>query len=54
MFKRETKTSSTFSDFIRGASSKEKKKIYLEALNSATKAQARIIEAAKTQTSTWK
>ena len=49
MFKREAKTSSTFSDFIREASSREKKKVYLEALNAATKAQVRIIETAKTQ-----
>lgn len=49
MFKREAKTSSTFSDFIREASSKEKKKVYIEALNAATKAQVRVLETARTQ-----
>ncbi len=46
MFKREAKTSSSFSCFIREASSKEKKKVYNEALATATNIQIRTIASA--------
>ncbi len=49
MFKREAKTSSSFSCFIREASSREKKKVYTEALRAAAKAQVRILDIARTK-----
>jgi hypothetical protein len=48
MFKRKVKTSTTFSDFVRSASSRDKKKIYSKALKEATAAQQAIIDSART------
>lgn len=48
MSKREAKT---FSSFIREASSREKKKVYTEALTVATKAQVQIMDSARAKAS---
>lgn len=44
LFGRKPKTDSEFSEFIRGASSREKKKVFLDVLRRATEDQKKILE----------
>ena len=46
------KSSSGFADFVRNASSREKKRVYMRALKEATDEQAAVIASAKKHTVT--
>lgn len=49
-FKKETRKDSDFSKFIREASSREKKKVFMDVLEKATEDQRKVISLTKTKT----